>query len=320
MGHLGKPSVCIVTPGTREANNGNWRTAARWARMLRPRFKVILQTRWDGTECDALVALHARKSAESIAAFRARRPGGLAVVLTGTDLYKDLPDSREARRSLDAADRIAVLQDHAKGLLDPRWRRKTEVIFQSAATVRARARSATRLDCVVAGHLRPEKDPATLFEAMRLLGPEVAVRVRHFGAPLDAALGRAAEKLARADPRYRYVGAVPRGLVRAAMSRSALLLHPSVVEGGANVVVEAITCGAAVIASRISGNIGMLGSGYPGYFEPRDAEGLARLITRAANEPSFLRQLHDACKKRRALFHPDAETRAVRALVEGLLA
>jgi len=154
MGHL-KPSVCIVTPGTREANNGNWRTAARWARMLQPRFRVILQTRWEGTECDALVALHARKSADSIAAFRARRPGGLAVVLTGTDLYKDLPGSREATQSLDAADRIAVLQDHAKGLLDPRWRRKTEVIFQSAATVQPRARSQERLEGAALGAQHP---------------------------------------------------------------------------------------------------------------------------------------------------------------------
>ena len=29
-----KPRVCIVTPGTAEANNGNWHTAARWQRLL----------------------------------------------------------------------------------------------------------------------------------------------------------------------------------------------------------------------------------------------------------------------------------------------
>ena len=45
MGSPAKPVVCIVTPGTRSANNGNWRTAARWARMLRDRYKVIVQTR-----------------------------------------------------------------------------------------------------------------------------------------------------------------------------------------------------------------------------------------------------------------------------------
>ena len=318
MNHLEKPSVCIVTPGTREANNGNWRTASRWARMLRPDYRVILQTRWDGSACDAMIALHAHRSADSIAAFRKRGPGGLGVVLTGTDLYRDLPESRAASQSLDMADRIAVLQDDAPRLLAGTWRDKTDVIFQSATTVRARARSVAHLDCVVVGHLRPEKDPETLFEAVRQLPAEVAVRVRHFGAPLDRALGKSARALAKRDPRYRYCGAVPRGLVRAAMARSALLLHPSVVEGGANVVVEAITCGAAVIASRISGNVGMLGVDYPGYFEPRNALAFAELITRAAREPKFLGRLARASRKRSPLFHPEAETRAVRNLAQRL--
>ena len=104
------------------------------------------------------------------------------------------------------------------------------------------------------------------------------------------------------------------------MSRAALLIHPSVVEGGANVVVEAITSGAGVIASRISGNVGMLGARYPGYFEPGDAAGLARLLERAATDAAWRRALVSACRARRHLFHPDAETRAVRALAAGLLA
>lgn len=318
MNPLGKPAVCIVTPGTPEANNGNWRTASRWARMLRPDYRVILQTRWDGSPCDAMIALHARRSADSIAAFRERGHGGLAVVLTGTDLYRDLPESRAAAASLDAADRIAVLQDDARHLLARPWRDKTEVIFQSATTVRARPRSAAHLDCVVVGHLRPEKDPETLFAAVRQVPAEIAVRVRHYGAALDRALAKAAHALAARDSRYRYCGPVPRGLVRAAMARSALLLHPSVVEGGANVVVEAITCGAAVIASRISGNVGMLGADYPGYFEPRDAVAFARLIVRAAREPEFLARLAHASRKRSPLFQPEAEARSVRALAQRL--
>src|ERR1700694_5754433 len=111
MGPAAKPVVCIVTPGTRNANNGNWRTAVRWAELLRDRYRIIVQTAWDGTEVDALIALHPRRSGASIAAFRSRARGrGLAVVLTGTDLYRDLPASAEAVRSLDAADQIFGLQ------------------------------------------------------------------------------------------------------------------------------------------------------------------------------------------------------------------
>ena len=129
-----KPVVCIVTPGTRSANNGNWRTAVRWAAMLRDRCRTIVQTEWNGERADALIALHAQRSAESIARFHEAAGGrGMAVVLTGTDLYRDLAaGNREAARSLDLADRIVVLQEHALSSLTPDWRRKAEVIFQSA--------------------------------------------------------------------------------------------------------------------------------------------------------------------------------------------
>src|SRR5689334_14303711 len=101
MGSLGKPVVCIVTPYSKKANNGNWRTAARWAQMLSGRCKVIVQTEWDGNDADVMIALHARRSAASIARFSAAHPSRpIAVVLTGTDLYEDLPGSAEAARSL----------------------------------------------------------------------------------------------------------------------------------------------------------------------------------------------------------------------------
>src|SRR3977135_2947646 len=117
MVSLAKPLVCIVTPGTRTANNGNWRTAARWAEMLRNDCRIIVQTAWDGTPVDALIALHARRSSGSIAKCRAVSQGRICLVLPGTDLYRDLPDSPEAIASLDAADRIVVLQEDAPNLL-----------------------------------------------------------------------------------------------------------------------------------------------------------------------------------------------------------
>src|SRR5687767_4707788 len=99
-----KPVVCIVTPGTRTANNGNWRTAARWSEMLRGTCTVIVQSDWSGKPADALVALHARRSAASVAAFRQAHPARrIAVMLTGTDLYGDLATNVEAGHSLDLA-------------------------------------------------------------------------------------------------------------------------------------------------------------------------------------------------------------------------
>jgi len=289
--------------------------------MLLDRYRPIVQTAWSGEPADALLALHARRSAESIARFDERSDGRrMAVVLTGTDLYKDLPESREAAASLDMADRVVVLQDDALRLLAARWRRKAEVIFQSAPLLAKRAKPRGRLDCVVVGHLREEKDPRTLFEAIRRIPRELPIRIRHIGAPLDPALGEAARALEREDPRYRYSGALSHGLTRAAIQRAHVLVHPSVVEGGANVIVEAVTAGTPVIASRISGNVGMLGRVYPGFFEPRDAAGLAERLVRALEDPRELPCLRSACDRRRPLFRPQAEAASIRALAAALLA
>ena len=289
--------------------------------MLRDRCRIIVQTQWDGEPVDALIALHARRSAASIEAFNAagsdRR---IAVVLTGTDLYKDLPASQEAGRSLDLARHIIVLQEDAPGLLQARWRRKTRVIFQSATVLVPGRKPVGRLDCVVVGHLREEKDPRTLFEAVRALPRALPISIRHIGAALDAGLGGEARALQESDPRYRYSGALSRGLVRSAMKSAHLLIHPSIVEGGANVIVESVTAGTPVVASRISGNVGMLGPGYGGYFKPRDASGLAARLVQALEEREYLRRLWRECALRRKLFTPEAEARAVRRLATELLA
>jgi putative glycosyltransferase (TIGR04348 family) len=240
----------------------------------------------------------------------------MAVVLTGTDLYKDLPQSREAALSLDLADRIVVLQDDAQRLLAPGWREKSQVIFQSARALARRAKARGRLDCVAVGHLRAEKDPRTLFRAVRLLPEGLAISIRHIGAALDPQMGREAHALEREDARYSYSGALPAGLTRAAIAAAHVLVHPSVVEGGANVIVEAITGGTAVIASRISGNVGMLGREYPGYFEAGDESGLAARLVQRAEDPGYRRALQAAAAARKTLFAPAAEARAVRRLAE----
>jgi putative glycosyltransferase (TIGR04348 family) len=288
--------------------------------MLGSRYKIIVQTQWDMKPADAMLALHAKRSADAVASFRAaNRHGPIAVVLTGTDLYRDLPDNPEARRSLDLADRIVVLQEDALRLLDKRWRAKAEVIFQSARPLARRRKAAGRLDCVMVGHLRAEKDPATVFAAIARLPGDLPIRFRHIGAPLDPELAAAARELQRRDPRYRYSGALPHGLTRCAIAAAHLMVHSSRMEGGANAIVEAVTAGTPVLASRISGNVGMLGEAYPGYFAAGDADGLAKGLVEACRNRQFLQALAVACRRRKALFDPKMEERAVRALVAGLL-
>jgi len=288
--------------------------------MLRENCKVIVQTEWDGLPADLMVALHAFRSASSIARFHARWPDRpVALMLTGTDIYGDLGRTPQAMRSLEIAHRIVTLQDDARERLPAALRSKALVIFQSAPALPRMRKPDGRLVCVAAGHLREVKDPATLFAAVRLLPPELPIAVRHFGAALEQRLGDEAEALQAHDARYRFHGARSHARVRAAIRAAHLLVHPSRAEGGANVIVEAVTAGTPVLASRIPGNVGMLGPRYSGYFEAGDAAGLAKLLRLALREPRFLKRLRDECASRRPLFRPAVEARAVRRLVAGML-
>ena len=129
-------NIAIVTPARAGTRNGNRHTAQRWAGFLRELghwVSVHTEWEWRGESCDPLLALHARRSHTSVVAYRNQTPDRpLVVTLTGTDLYKDLPRSREAHESLKLADRIVVLQFAAKLELQKKRRSKTRVVYQSA--------------------------------------------------------------------------------------------------------------------------------------------------------------------------------------------
>ncbi|MDP4623449.1 MAG: TIGR04348 family glycosyltransferase, partial [Hydrogenophaga sp.] len=95
-------SVVIVSPALADANNGNGQTARRWRGLLAPhRVRIVQQ--WPDAQADGddvMLALHARRSADSVQAWHDRHgPRGLGVVLTGTDLYRDIAHDPQAQRS-----------------------------------------------------------------------------------------------------------------------------------------------------------------------------------------------------------------------------
>ena len=319
------PRVRIVSPALAEANNGNWQTAARWQRFLAPVARVdvvgVDREAADDAAIGLLIALHARRSAAPIARWRERRGDApLVLVLTGTDLYRDLDVDAGARHSLECASRIVVLQEAALARLDAAARAKAVVIVQSAPSLRA-ARAPGDADLVAVGHLREEKDPETLFRAARLLaGDAVVPTICHVGRPLDAALADAARATMAACPSYRWLGALSHAAARRTIARARALVHCSRMEGGANVVIEAVRSGVPVLASRIDGNVGLLGAGYDGYFPVGDAAALAALARRVCADEAFAAALRAQCGVREPLFRPAAERAGVRSLVAGLLA
>jgi putative glycosyltransferase (TIGR04348 family) len=320
------PQVVIVTPALREANNGNWQTARRWQRQLSDNYFVRLVKQWPSSlACSdaAMIALHARRSADSIAAWAKDCPGrGLAVVLTGTDLYRDIAVDASAQRSLQLAQKLVVLQEAAPATLAPELRAKCRVIYQSTTPRKALSKPTQRLRAVMVGHLRAEKSPETLFAAARLLADRTDIHIDHIGDALDPELAAAAQTTMRAAPNYRWLGGLPHEETRRRIQRAHLLIQCSRMEGGAHVIMEAAACGTAVLASRVDGNVGMLGEDYAGYFPWGDAAALAALILRCRNADSdpLLATLQRQCAKRAPLFAPEAERAALHSLVRELLA
>lgn len=324
-----RSSVVIVSPSLAAANNGNWQTARRWATLLRSSHDVRIATSWTGNESDrdtVMLALHAARSAGAIAAWTEHHGRGLGVVLTGTDLYGEFADRPEVARSLALAQRIVVLQDQAPLALPPPLRDKTRVVYQSTPSRRALPKTRRWLRAVAVGHLRTVKAPDTLFAAAHRLQGREDIQLRHVG-EADGHWADQVRATAASCPAYRWLGPLPHGEACRLIQRAHVLVHPSLAEGGAHVVMEAVRSGTPVLASHIPGNVGMLGTDYDGYFPPGDAAALARLLEQCRTEQAegrddpaatLLGRLRAQCDARAALFDPQAEQRALLHLVQDL--
>ncbi|MDN5861088.1 MAG: TIGR04348 family glycosyltransferase [Pseudonocardia sp.] len=311
----------IVTPAPRGSHHGNRVTAQRWADLLNDLgHETAVTTAWSGEPVDVLVALHALRSAAAVRAFAAAHPDrSLVVALTGTDLYRDLPGSAEAQATIDTADALVVLQPLAVDALALPLRDRVHVIHQSVVAPAAPEDVPDGFEVVLLAHLRAVKDPFLVAEATRLLPSGSRVRVTHLGAALDPGTGERARAEAAANPRYRWLGDVPREQALRHLVSSRLLVLTSRLEGGANAISEALAAGVPVLSTRVDGSVGLLGDDYPGYIEVGDAADLARLLERAEADPAFLAALTERVQARRGLVDPERERGAWAELLAGLM-
>ena len=288
--------------------------------MLQPAYRVGLARQWSGGGEALMIALHARRSAPSMLAWRAAHPQRpLLLVLTGTDLYRDIESDRAAQQSLVLADGLVVLNEIGAQALPALLHGKCQVVLQSCPARRTLLHTTQHLRALMVGHLREEKDPRTYFRAAQQLAGHADILLDHIGAALDPALGAEAAALATAQANYRWLGALPHAAVRRRIQAAHVLVHASRMEGGANVVIEAIRSGTPVLASRIAGNVGLLGASYGGTFEPGDDAALAALLRAARDDPAMLPALQTQAGRRAPLFSPAAERASLLGIVAGLM-
>lgn len=315
--------ICLVTPAPPGSHHGNRVTAVRWRAILRGLgHQVELVQDYHDHPADLLVALHARRSAEAIRRFRARHPEAPVVLtLTGTDLYPELTEADHPVLAL--ADRLVVLQQLGVQALPGHLRARARVVYQSVPALAPAAPSLPpspeHFDVLLLAHLRPVKDPLLAAAAARLLPTGSRVRIRHAGAVIDRELGERAARENRENPRYHWLGELPRSQALRLLAASRLLLLTSRHEGGANAVSEALAAGVPIIGTRIPGTVGILGSDYPGYFSPGDPAQLAQLLVHAETDEHWYHELHRHCTILRPLVAPERERDSWRQLLTELV-
>jgi len=314
--------IALVTPPTPTQRSGNWTTALRWARMLKQLgHQVHIDTTYRGAPCDVMVAIHAWRSASAVQSFKEKHPcAPLIILLAGTDVYRFQYSDRETTlHTMTLADRLVGLHDRVCLDIPKKLRQRLRTIYQSCAPLNGpRQPLKGCFQVCVVGHLREEKDPLRAAFAARRLPSSSKLRVVLLGAAHDEAWARRACTEARENTRLVWRGEVSRAKVRHCFSQSHAMVMSSIMEGGANVVSEAIVAGLPVIASDISGNRGLLGDQHCAYFKAKDDVQLAYLLERAESDPQFLSDLAVTASKDAHRFSVDFELQSWRDLLDEL--
>jgi len=312
--------ISLVTPAGKESRAGNRTTAVRWARILRDLgHRVSIAEQDDGNNADMMVAVHAWRSQQSIKTFSDNHPDRpLVVLLAGTDIYAfQHSHPKDTLDSMERATALVCLHDLVHRAIPKKFSKKLNVIYQSAPALSSPRRPSQRtFDICVIGHLRDEKDSLRAAYAARLAAPQSKLRILHLGKAHNKVWAQTTAKEVKNNPRFLSLGEVPGWRVRRQFATSHAMVMSSIMEGGANVVSEAVAAGLPVIASHIDGNVGLLGKDYDGYYPARDTKALAALLHRAEINPEFLRRLANQSRKKQSLFNQHRELDAWKKLLK----
>ncbi|MDF0750204.1 TIGR04348 family glycosyltransferase [Marinobacter sp. 71-i] len=316
--------IALITPAPPGSKAGNRATAERWSGLLQQAgHQVSLLTEYTDEPCDLFIALHAWRSHEAVTRFRHLHPETpLIVVLTGTDIYDhQYRYPEQTHNSMEVADCLVGLHHRVGRDIPERFADKLVTVLQSAdKPVNGTDDRKNTFDICVIGHLRQEKDPLRAALAARLLPDTSAIRVFNAGKAHTPDWEQQALAEQEANPRFKWLGELDKPAIHRLMHSSRAMVISSLMEGGANVVSEACRAGLPVIASDISGNLGLLGDNYPGYFRVGDEADLARVLQQAEQSSRFLGELHNRVRELARLFTPEAEQAALLATIEKALA
>lgn len=289
----------------------------RWQNFLEELgYAVVITESWSGADSAMLIALHAYRSHSSMMEFHKNHPDKpIVLMLTGTDLYRDMAVHAEVVHSMEIADKLIVLQSAALESIPLHLRYKAQVIYQSVSVDMAQSIASSDFQITVIGHLREEKDPFCIARSLPFIPADSKISVLHLGMAMNAQMERAAMGYNESLERYQWIGEVSHADALKMLSKSRLMVISSRMEGGAHVVSEAIALGIPVIASDIPGNTGLLGDDYLGYYPVESEAALASLLYRCETMPDFYSALKKQIDLRRDLISPQREKQSIQELM-----
>ncbi|PTL37085.1 glycosyl transferase family 1 [Candidatus Methylomirabilis limnetica] len=248
---------------------------------------------------DLVHGFHVSSSGQIVtdAAFRLDIPSILTV--TGTDVNTDLFDPHRrtgVMNILQRATRIVVFHDVMRVKLVgelPEVEHRIRVIGQTVRCQETpfdlRQHLGLQPDdlifCIPSG-IRRIKDVTFCLkplDALRIRYPQV--KAVFVGPIIEAAEGVRLQELLRDYPWAFYLGPVPHEQVCAILTSVDVVINTSLSEGGmANSILEAMSCGRAVLARDIEGNRSVVQDGVDGLLFDSEAE-FARKAERLISEP-----------------------------------
>ena len=319
--------VLIHSPFPQETGQGNSVTAERLLMVLSGagiEAEIETVNYHDAADAKCLVALNAWRSASVVAEFDREHPNRqIVVVVTGSDInHPEMKnESSDTRITMERADMLVTLHDADLRVLPERLQQKSVSIYPSVSLPADLGHRALREGCfdvVMAGNLRPVKNPQLAVKIAALLPDDSPILISSYG---DASAQLASE-MSRANSQcrhFKWLGKLDHASLIEKMASSHVLLNTSTVEGGANAICEAVTMGLPVIASNIRGNVGMLGEDYPGLFTSESARAGLELLQRCAEEPPFYELLKKRISERASLFDFNEESSAWIDLIQSRL-
>ncbi len=313
--------ICLITPTKANSASGNRTTAIRWRNILQSLgHKVHVSNFYSNQSVDLMIALHAWRSAKSIQQFAEKHPSKpLIVALTGTDAYRFIHSHPQVTiKSLELATKLVGLHALIHNTVPVEFKHKVHVIYQSTELRTTRPKTKQGFKLCVAGHLRDEKDSLRPAYAVRALPSNSQIKVQHFGAAHSKEWSIKAAQESIRNKRYQWHGEITPSQLNIQFKTSKLLVLPSIMEGGANIISEAIMADLPVIASNIEGSVGLLGEDYAGYYQVENTSDLRKILLRSEKDSKFYQSLLYQCRQKKKLFTPKQEKHSWKKLLLSL--